>query len=136
MYCIHCGNEIAEDAVVCVHCGRLVEEQKPTRLSERKKGSGCGLAIAAGVLMAVGCIVNSVHSATSAAGVLVAIAPSVSVIVALLCALIPLAWGVPMTIVFFMKIKSKEKVGTAFKVCTLLFVSTISGIIMLCDDNV
>ena len=49
--------------------------------------------------------------------------------------LIPLAWCIPMTISYTNKIKNGEKVSTGFKVCCLLFVSFIGGIIMLCDNN-
>lgn len=44
MYCIYCGNEMPDDAVMCVKCGRLTREyeeklyggqmQAPTRVSE------------------------------------------------------------------------------------------------------
>ena len=43
-----------------------------------------------------------------------------------------LAWCIPMTIHFARKLKNGESVGTAFKVCTLLFVNIIAGILMFC----
>ena len=49
--------------------------------------------------------------------------------------IIPLAWCLPMTIIYNRKIKNGEVVGTGFKVCSLLFVNTIAGILMLCDNN-
>ena len=48
--------------------------------------------------------------------------------------LIPLAWCIPMTISYFNKVNSGKPVSTAFKVCSLLFVNTIAGILMLCDN--
>jgi len=53
---------------------------------------------------------------------------------AFLC-LVPLAWCIPMTVVYFNKVNQGQKVGTAFKVCTLLFVNLIAGILMLCDND-
>ena len=49
--------------------------------------------------------------------------------------LIPLFWQLPMTIVYFEKLKNGERVGTGFKVCSLLFVSLVAGILMLCDND-
>ena len=49
---------------------------------------------------------------------------------------IPLFWCVPMTISCFKKLEKGEPLGMAFKICTLLFVSRIAGILMLIlDDN-
>ncbi len=49
--------------------------------------------------------------------------------------LIPLAWCIPMTVSYFNKVKKGQPVSMAFKVCTLLFVNLIAGIIMLCDKD-
>lgn len=49
--------------------------------------------------------------------------------------IIPLAWCLPMTISYFNKVKYNQPVSTAFKICSLLFVNTIAGILMLCDKE-
>ena len=49
--------------------------------------------------------------------------------------LIPLAWCIPMTISYFKKVQNNEPVSTGFKVCSLLFVNTVAGILMLCDKD-
>lgn len=49
--------------------------------------------------------------------------------------LIPLAWCIPMTVSTFRKLDAGEKFSTGFKVCTLIFVSLVAGIIMLCSDD-
>jgi hypothetical protein len=46
--------------------------------------------------------------------------------------LIPLAWCIPMTVSIFRKLDSGEPIGTGLKVCTLLFVNLIAGILLLC----
>ena len=49
--------------------------------------------------------------------------------------LIPLAWCIPMTVIYFRKLKNNEPISTGFKVCSLLFVSLVGGILMLCDKE-
>ncbi len=44
---------------------------------------------------------------------------------------IPLAWRLPMTIVAFRKMDNRQPLGLAFKICSLLFVGFIPGILML-----
>ena len=49
--------------------------------------------------------------------------------------LIPLAWCIPMTVSYFKKVKTGQPISTGFKVCSLLFVSLVGGILMLCDNE-
>lgn len=49
--------------------------------------------------------------------------------------LIPLAWCLPITISICGKMKRNEPVGTGSKVCALLFVNLIAGILLLCRSN-
>ena len=50
-------------------------------------------------------------------------------------ALIPLCWTIPMTVNYWKAVKDNQPVSTAFKVCSLIFVSLIAGIVMLCDND-
>ena len=50
-------------------------------------------------------------------------------------ALLPIFWSIPMIAHYFKAIKQKKPVGMAFKVCTLMFVSMIAGILMICDSS-
>ena len=50
-------------------------------------------------------------------------------------ALIPLAWCIPMPVSTFKKLDAGEKLSTGFKVCSLIFVNLIAGIIMLCSED-
>ena len=50
-------------------------------------------------------------------------------------AIIPLCWCIPMTVYYSKRIKTGEPIDIGFKICTLLFVSTLSGILMLVDDK-
>lgn len=46
--------------------------------------------------------------------------------------IIPLAWMIPMTVVSWGIYKGTKKNTVAFGVCTLLFVSLVAGILLLC----
>ena len=50
--------------------------------------------------------------------------------------LLPLAWCIPMTVSVFRKMDHGETVGTGMKVCVLLFVNLIAGIMLLCSDDI
>ena len=114
-FCSKCGAEIFDDAVVCVKCGRAVETavpNAPVAFEEAAPAEPSDLAKIANVFMIIGTIA-----------------------MALCTCLVGLAWCLPMTISYANKIKKGEPVGTAFKVCSLLFVNTIAGILMLCDKE-
>lgn len=49
--------------------------------------------------------------------------------------LVPLAWCIPMTVIYFKKIERGEPLSVVFKVCSLLFVSLLAGIFMLIDSE-
>ena len=52
--------------------------------------------------------------------------------------LIPLAWMIPMTVISYGIYKGTKKNTVAFGVCTLIFVSVVSGILLLVskkDEN-
>ena len=46
--------------------------------------------------------------------------------------IIPLAWCLPITIIFGNKVKNGEPIGIGLMICMLLFVSLIGGILALC----
>ncbi len=112
-YCTYCGAEMFDDAVMCVKCGRMVETSQNTWQAQQPKqsrGELSGLSLVALILMILG---------TVASGWL----------------LVPLAWCIPMCISYSRKIKNGEYISTGFKICTLIFVNTIAGILMLCDKE-
>lgn len=107
-YCSHCGNELFDEAVICPKCGCAIGSMK---FDNEQTSKNSGTKTAAKVLMIIGLVFMGFFY------------------------LIPLAWGIPMTVHYFNKVKKNEPVGTAFKICTFLFVSAIAGIIMLCDKE-
>lgn len=58
-----------------------------------------------------------------------------SCIVGACACFIPLAWMIPMTVITFKKIERGELYDTGLKVCTLLFVGIIPGILMFVSDS-
>lgn len=104
-FCSKCGKEIADEAVICTGCGCLVEQTVKIG-----NGGNDGLAVAAKFFLILGCV---------ASGWL----------------LLPLAWCLPITISICNKMKNNEPVGTGLKVCALLFVNLIGGILLLCRSD-
>ncbi|MEE1185888.1 MAG: zinc-ribbon domain-containing protein [Acutalibacteraceae bacterium] len=78
--------------------------------SKKANGGNDGLATAAKVFLILGCIAQG-------------------------WMLIPLAWCLPITISIFNRMKRNEPVGVGLKVCSLLFVSLVGGILLLCRSD-
>ena len=110
MFCSKCGEKIAEEAVICPHCGCYTNNQKKTG------SNSAALKTAAKIFMLIGCVCTGL-------------------MFLLIFPLIALAWQIPMTVMYWKKVSANEPVSTTFKVCSLLFVSVVAGILMLCDDN-
>lgn len=115
-YCTYCGKEIDDDSIFCPNCGCKVEtpiviQNVVTNNSQTKTNNVSGLAIAACILMAFGCVCNAYYQ------------------------LITIAWCVPMTIYYITMVVSGKKVSKSFKICSLIFVSLLGGIFMLCDKD-
>jgi hypothetical protein len=107
-YCVHCGNEIHDDAVICVKCGRSVESSKPAAV--QAAGGDDTLTTVIKVFLIVGCVAQG-------------------------WMLLPLAWCLPITISIFNRIRDRQPIGTGLKVCALLFVNLIAGICLLCMND-
>lgn len=113
-FCPNCGAEVFEDAVVCVKCGRPLSGNAPAASQPPvvEEVQPSTLATIAKVFMIIGTVFMSLFT---------------------FC--IALAWCLPMTISYCNKIKKGIPVSTGFKVCSLLFVNTIAGILMICDHK-
>lgn len=109
MFCSHCGSEVNDEAVVCVHCGCAVTPQKIQQTGANKVEVS-GLKKAAQILMIIGTVAMGIW-------------------------LIPLIWCIPMICSYNSKIEKGEPISVGFKVCILLFVSCIGGILLLCDKD-
>lgn len=110
-YCTKCGTQLVDEAVVCTGCGCAVSAL-PSQNSDVAVATKTesGTTIAAKVFMVLGTVIMGIY-------------------------ILPLAWCIPMTVSYFKKVKNRQPVGTGFKVCSLLFVSVLGGILMLCDKE-
>lgn len=108
-FCSKCGKELFDEAVICTGCGCAVEGAVGVQ-NKAQKSDASGLKLATKILMIIGAVASG-------------------------WMLIPLAWTIPMTVSYCKKIKNNEPVTTGFKVCSLLFVSLVGGILMLCDNE-
>lgn len=118
--CKRYGTEIDDKTVFCPKCGYANGRTQFTDNTSHNR-----LRIAAKVFMILGCIVNSfilLPLATLAA----------TTVGTILIMCIPLIWCIPITVDYW---KNCDIVGVTFKISTLLFVSQIAGILMLCDKT-
>jgi len=116
MYCKDCGKELPPGAEVCIYCG-----------SKTSFATTKALRTAAKIIMLLGVI------STFFSGIVLLFLPVFWL--RGLGILITLAWQVPMTVSYWKNVHDGMGGSTGFKVCTLIFVSTISGILMLCDKE-
>lgn len=107
-YCVHCGAEMFDEAVVCVKCGRAVASNKPTAAQQEDDT----MALVIKIFLIIGCISQG-------------------------WMLIPLAWCIPITVSVCNSLRDKRPIGTGMKICALIFVSLVAGICLLCrnEDN-
>lgn len=121
-YCKHCGAQLRDEAFFCPACGCSSEDQS----AFTNKHEESGLQIAAKIFMILSC-------ALTAPGFLwmIIFGGWLAVIF-----LLPLSWRIPMTVEYIKSLKgARPRVGIGFKICTLLFVSLVAGILMLCDSQ-
>ncbi len=115
-FCSKCGTQLVDDAIVCTGCGCAVATVPAAPvataeiMAEAPSKNVSGITTAAKVLMVLGTIMTGIY-------------------------IIPLAWCIPMTVSYFNRIRDGRPISTGFKVCSLLFVSMIGGILMLCDKE-
>ncbi len=100
----------------CSHCGAEVSDDQFVcvkcghQLNNVVKKDNSGLEIAAKVFLIIACVIMGMW-------------------------LIPLAWCIPMTVSICNSMKENRPISTGMKVCTLLFVSVIAGILLLCMND-
>ena len=105
-YCTHCGAEMMDEAVICVKCGCEVASAK------KEKEDKTTMHTIIKVFLIISCVVNAISGL-----------------------LIPLAWCLPMTLSILRSFKEGRPVGMGMKICTLLFISIIPGILLLCLND-
>lgn len=107
-YCQYCGTQIEDNAKFCPNCGsRLNGVVDATHNSSNSRSA---LKTVALVFMIISTVVTGFY-------------------------ILPLCWCIPMTLHYNKVTKEGREVGTGFKICTLLFVNLIAGIVMLVDEE-
>ena len=137
-YCTHCGHELLDEAVMCPYCGCMVNP--PIKQEVKSNGDSTLLLIAfiVGIiglvgtgLTGLGCLLYTlIFSTVGAASSLI-----ITLNILGLIFLIPLIYSIPMTIKINKARKNNTKLSTCFKVCYLIFVNQISGILLLCVND-
>ena len=102
----------------CKNCGKEIADEAvfcpgcgcAIEVKKEENGGKDGLAVAAKIFLILGCIAQG-------------------------WLLLPLAWCLPITISVCNKMKRNQPVGVGLKVCALLFVNTIAGILLLCRSD-
>lgn len=110
-YCRNCGAQIVDEAVVCVHCGCATGTAPYNQQPPARTQTSSTLRLIAKIFMIIGCVLSGFYF------------------------LFPLCWTIPMTIHYCNAVKYNQPVNVGFKVCSLIFVSTVAGILMLCDTE-
>ena len=134
-YCRNCGSKLDEDAKYCPNCGKEVESTNTTfNYSEDNfngnidsKKNWTGIKITSFIFMLVGIFFTISTIVTwfiSENGTNFRFSFPIALI-----------WQIPMTYYYYRCVTNKTKTSTGFKVCTLIFVSLIAGILMLCDKD-
>lgn len=134
-YCTYCGATLNDGADVCLNCGRKVEKEPIVQQNSHEKSNNTLTTIAKVfmILTCVGCGMGGLITLINAiifTGI--AFEVSISYFVFAIIYLIPLAWDIPLTVHVFKASKENAPIATATKVCILIFVNIVSGILLLC----
>lgn len=117
-YCSYCGTQLNDDAAFCSSCGRAtngaaqgngqtaqIQPQQTAKDNETLKSI-------INVFLILACVFMGIATFG-----------------------IALAWCIPMTLRIRERMRTNCPVGIALKVCTLLFVNTVAGILLLVLDD-
>lgn len=113
IFCTNCGARISDQTQVCPYCNMVINNIVVPNAQVKKYNSG--VKTAAKIFLIIGCVANAIGF--------------------LWISLITLVWTIPMTVHYFNATKNHKRIGTGFKVCTLLFVSLFAGIFKICDND-
>lgn len=127
-YCSHCGEQIMSEAVICPKCGCMVRDVSLMESYKSYKQPN-GLQTAAKVLMIINCVLGGLLWLW-----LLLLIGSGSLIYVIIVGVL-FGLSIDMTIKYFKLTEEEKEIKTSFKLVTLIFVSLIAGILMLCDKE-
>lgn len=142
-YCTHCGAQIDDEAKFCSACGKptsageffsVVYHQEAPK-APSSNANTLGKVAFAFMIVTIAILGFYAFYVLMFAGQFYALTGMLITWPAIIGMLIPLAWIIPMAVHLKRKINANQPIGTGFKVCTLLFVNLISGILLLCRNE-
>ncbi len=134
-YCAYCGNQLLKEAVMCPKCGKAVDDKK-VAVANAEKGRILKLVVKILMLVAIGsCVVNLLETMFTTPTWFVINIAQFEISYELFIYSIPLFWQIPMIVHYFKATKQNQPIKIGFKVCTLIFVNFVAGILMLCDTD-
>ncbi len=126
--CPNCGIEVKLSSMFCPNCGAKINDN-PTFNHSQNQGFGLGDQYCNNGN-------NSINMTNSDSQETINTIAKIFMVIATVTGgfvfLPSLCWCIPMTASLFNKIKNREKISVAFKICTLIFVTQITGILLLC----
>ena len=135
-YCVKCGTQLHDDARFCSKCGNPTESKQFENQTEYTQPGNSNPNVHYVIHRTAAKESNSQSESPYATfRMLAKIFMIVGTVLMSLNAVFPLAWCLPMTIYYINKINKGEKVSIAFKICSLIFVSELAGILMLLDTE-
>ena len=143
MRCSCCGNEVRENERYCNNCGQnnegYVERKTIETVEIYKQPANNVYSQPQPSYQQVNTFQQPTeHVSKPESGTTTAVKVFMiigAIFMALSTYFIGLAWCIPMCIYYFNKVKNGGIIGTGFKVCSMLFVSMIGGILMFCDKD-
>ena len=148
--CRYCGEKNFDSNTICSRCNQPIYEkhnpfqnQQPIASSYAQTNNGClvesGLSIATKVIMVSLSVSLGIGFIIFLILWLIALALSpleaTLILPYMLCFFIFGGINVYMTISYFNKIYHKEAISIGFKICAILFVGIVPGVLMLCDSG-
>ena len=134
-YCAYCGNQLLKEAVMCPKCGKAVDDKK-VAVANAEKSRILKLVVKILMLVAIGsCVVNLLETMFATPTWFVINIGQFEISYKIFVHSIPLFWIIPMTVHYFKATKQNQPIKIGFKVCTLIFVNFVAGILMLCDTD-
>ncbi len=141
-YCTSCGAQLTDDCIYCTSCGAKQQAASGTEQSKTTTVNTAQQTTATTTAPPQQTVTYAQPAAPARRQLYSSgIGTAIKIFMIISCIaqgwmLIPLAWCIPMTVSAFNAIKENRPMSMALKVCTLLFVNTIAGIMMLTvSDN-
>ena len=135
-YCSYCGEKLEDDSKYCPKCGKKVEEFNSSNVNFNSDRSTInssntkvwtGIKFTAFIFMLISILISAfsivtMYFSSNGTGFRITIP-------------IALVWQIPMTVHYYRCVTRRIKTSLGFKICSLIFVNIIAGILMLCDKD-